>query len=716
MNKPIKIILIVIGLIILLPIVAAVIATQVIDTDDIKQLAADQVAKQTGRELTIDGDIDLSVFPWLSIDLGHTRLSNAPGFGPEPMLEVDQISVSLKILPLLRGSIEMDTVTLAGLKADLQINAEGISNYDDLAGDTVVENGATNSTSPSNQTADGAALAAFALGGIEITDARIHWRDQTSQTDILVSDLDLVSGAIAAAKPVDIAFGATLVNSEPALEIRIDASFELNLDDNFEQIGLQDLVVEVAAMGDSLPGGKLNSRLAANAAIDMATDQITVEQLALTLLGIKLGGNLAVAQFRQSAQVSTTLDVEPFNAQELLASLAMPAIETADDNVLKNISASLKISANENQATLSELTIQLDQTQLEGNASVTEFDDPAIAFRIAIDAIDLDRYLPPTNAESASPAEPAAGASSEEPLNLGESLAGLAALNLDGSLTIGELKISNIKTTDLLLKVKASKGHLILNPMSANLYDGSLKGSVDVNGATQPPTLAVKQSLTGVELAPLLKDAAGITQLSGTANIQADIATRGNLEAELTQALNGTLGFEITGGTLEGINIDRSACLARQGLRSLKGDGDSETCPADEPTRFTSFRANAKITNGVLKNNDLFIEQQRSDPDKFLHIKGAGIVDLNLQSIDYRVTAGGVEKLADGSYKNRGTAIPVRITGSLAEPSVAPDVSSLIKDKAKTKLMEKLVPKLAPDESDSPKNQLKKRLLRGLFN
>jgi AsmA protein len=118
----------------------------------------------------------------------------------------------------------------------------------------------------------------------------------------------------------------------------------------------------------------------------------------------------------------------------------------------------------------------------------------------------------------------------------------------------------------------------------------------------------------------------------------------------------------------------------------------------------------------VLKNNDLFIEQQRSDPDKFLHIKGAGIVDLNLQSIDYRVTAGGVEKLADGSYKNRGTAIPVRITGSLAEPSVAPDVSSLIKDKAKTKLMEKLVPKLAPDESDSPKNQLKKRLLRGLFN
>ncbi|RLA09381.1 MAG: hypothetical protein DRQ54_02840 [Gammaproteobacteria bacterium] len=721
MSKPIKILLVIVALVLLLPVIAAIIATQVIDTDDIKKLAADQVAAQTGRQLTIDGEIGMSIFPWLSLDLGHTSLSNAPGFGTEPMIEVEQISVSLKLLPLLSGNIQLDTIELDGLKADLQIDADGQSNFADLAGEPSVAAQQPATTPVQKSSSGGMALAIFTLGGIEITNARIHWRDQTTGTDIDVHDLNLESGVIFPGQPVDIVLDAVVELIDPALITQLSGSAELLISNDFNQITLTPFIVEIAATGESLPNGKLNTSLSTAIAVDLAADTLAIDGLALAALGLELKAGLAVTQLSEAPQVTAELNIAPFNAQKLLKALAMPAIETADEDVLKNISAGLKITADENQATLSNLTIQLDQTQINGEARVVNFDNPAINFQLALDSIDLDRYLPPPPPDPVkpTPTTPAVPqtASAEEPLNLGESLAGLAALTLDGSLTIGKLKISNIRSNDISLKVKANKGRLVLDPISANLYEGKFNGAVKINGSTQPPTVSVTQTLTGVSLAPLSEDAADIDLISGTATIKATLSTQGNQEDELIRNLNGKMGFDIEDGTLKDINIDRSVCLARKGIKVISGkEPSNEPCPPDGPTKFSAFKATATITDGILKSNDLFIEQLRVDPTKFLHIKGAGKVDLNQQTLDYRVIAARVKKQADGSYKTRGNAIPVKISGTLSAPSVTPDLDDVVKEQAQRKLLEELAPKLAPKDDDSPEEQLKKKFLRGLFN
>ncbi len=50
------------------------------------------VKKETGRELTINGDLDLAFFPWLGFSMQDASLSNAPGFGDEPFATIDQAS------------------------------------------------------------------------------------------------------------------------------------------------------------------------------------------------------------------------------------------------------------------------------------------------------------------------------------------------------------------------------------------------------------------------------------------------------------------------------------------------------------------------------------------------------------------------------------------------------------------------------------------------
>ena len=61
-------------------VVAYIAAT--FDPNDYKPRIEQVVHNQTGREFAIEGDIDLSVFPWLGIETGPAVLDEAPGREP----------------------------------------------------------------------------------------------------------------------------------------------------------------------------------------------------------------------------------------------------------------------------------------------------------------------------------------------------------------------------------------------------------------------------------------------------------------------------------------------------------------------------------------------------------------------------------------------------------------------------------------------------------
>ena len=90
------------------------------------------VKQQTGRDLDLRGDIKLSVFPWLGLELGDTRLSNAPGFGKKPFVKIERVGVKVKLLPLLRSQVIVDKIILDGLQLNLARNQKGVTNWDDL--------------------------------------------------------------------------------------------------------------------------------------------------------------------------------------------------------------------------------------------------------------------------------------------------------------------------------------------------------------------------------------------------------------------------------------------------------------------------------------------------------------------------------------------------------------------------------------------------------
>ena len=124
----------VIGVVAAIAFLVAVVAIflSVFDANEYKDELSALVLEQTGRDLQFHGEVNLTVFPALGMQLGAMSLSNAEGFGAKPMVKVNQASISVDLGSLVTFQPEVEQLVLRDLEIDLQKNADGRTNWDDL--------------------------------------------------------------------------------------------------------------------------------------------------------------------------------------------------------------------------------------------------------------------------------------------------------------------------------------------------------------------------------------------------------------------------------------------------------------------------------------------------------------------------------------------------------------------------------------------------------
>ncbi|MBK6599875.1 MAG: AsmA family protein [Proteobacteria bacterium] len=75
------------------------------------------------------GDLKLSVYPWLALNLGPASIGNPRGFGDAPFATLQHAAVRVKLLPLLRKELEVGRIEIDGLDVRLVQNEDGKGNW-----------------------------------------------------------------------------------------------------------------------------------------------------------------------------------------------------------------------------------------------------------------------------------------------------------------------------------------------------------------------------------------------------------------------------------------------------------------------------------------------------------------------------------------------------------------------------------------------------------
>lgn len=156
----------------------------------LRALVVPQLEEATNRSVTLR-DISLSLFPALAISIDTLSISNPPGheFDAPAFVSIDHASINMKILPLLRGNVEIGKVVVDRPKFYCEISPGGRKNY------ALSEGGETGSvvTPPSTNNLSGG----FILGNVEINDGIIQWVNKKFNSRMLITGIDH-SGSAAA--------------------------------------------------------------------------------------------------------------------------------------------------------------------------------------------------------------------------------------------------------------------------------------------------------------------------------------------------------------------------------------------------------------------------------------------------------------------------------------------------------------------------------------
>jgi len=333
-----------------------------VDWNDFKNTIQNQVKKQTGRDLTITGDLSPSVFPWAGISIGEISLANAAGFGDQPFAQIAAADVKVELLPLLKREINVRTVQLSGLQVDLQRGADGTTNWADLVKPTTTTK--TEAVSDDEEVTtevegNTATIAALSVGGIEISDANVSWKDDTTGTDSRLSSFNLLTGAIELEEPFDLSMDFSVVSDSMDLRADIKAQANLLMDLNAQTYSIRGLSLTTDAKGGALPNGELAATLGASVTAMLGEQKIDVTDLSLAALGIELVGQINVDDLDTEPTVTGKLSSNDFSPREMMSTLGIQVPETADEAVLTKANLFLALTASPTSAALDALLISI---------------------------------------------------------------------------------------------------------------------------------------------------------------------------------------------------------------------------------------------------------------------------------------------------------------------------------------------------------------------
>ena len=651
MGRILKILGIVVGAVVVLFIGALVAIAVLVDPNDYKDQITTAVNDATGRTLTLEGDLGLNLFPRLGISMGAAELSNADGFGNEPFARIESAELRVGLLPLLSRRVEVDRANLSGLRLNLARAASGTTNWDDLARD-----GAAPAAAADDADAAGAGVD-ISVGAVEIADAEVTWQDVAAGQNWRLSDLNLTASGFDPGNAFPVEVGFALAGDQVTVVVDAQLNARVTLADQNYQ--LTELDIRIDGEGPGWPGGSGEARLAFNTLeADLDEQTVFLEQLQLEMLGMNITGNLNGQDLLDDLSLEGGITIDEFDPRELM-SVFGAEIETADPDVLRKSSASAGFYFSSAGMGMRDMALRLDDSNLQGSAGIA---GERFEFDLNVDAINIDRYLPP--------ADDAAAADEGSVDEVDLPIEPLRSFNARGNLALGEAQFLGLTFNDANFALNAGNGRMTLTP-TGGLYDGTIDGEISIAVQGDAAQLGLRTDISGVGMAGLVRDYMQMEAIEGTGSVQLDLAATGSKVGEIKQGLDGSASVVVTNGALLGVDIWQ---LMQEGRAALTGP-DAPAADPNPRTPFSRIAVVGPVEDALLTTSEFAAAMS------FAAITGQGTLQLLTTELDIRAQAG----LLDGETLQQdpvlsqaaGFNFPLRITGTLDAPSVLPDFSGL---------------------------------------
>lgn len=712
--------------------------------DEIRQLARDKAHV----ELTLNGDIGWSLFPWLGLELHEASIAtlNKP---KEPFADLQMLGLSVRVLPLLRREVQMSDVRVEGLNLTLARDEQGHGNWEDIGKPLPAQNGAgtdAQAQAPAEQTpattdSNDRAIK-LDIDSLTVNNARVQYTDAKTGQNYSAESIQLSTGPVHEGANIPLKASAFISASQPSIKARTELAGELRFDRKLKRYNFEDMRLSGETSGEPTGGKTVTFAAQGQLLVDLAANVASWNGLKVSANQLRALGELNLRDLDKAPQLSGGLSIAQFNLRAFLESIGHPLPATNDPAAFAKLELVTRLQGTPSSLALEDLAVKLDDSTFSGRVAVEDFAKQALRLQLKGDTFDADRYLPAKSEEAKGAtaarqaevkqqeASAVAGAGTTPLPNAPTQVAWsddkllpvdrLRALDLQADLAFGSLTLDKLPIEGAQLKAVGQGGLLTLQTLRGALYNGTFeaKGTVDVRPAV--PQLGVNTNIQRVPVEHFIK-AEGKEQtppVKGLLTLTSDLTATGNSQKALVDTLNGSANFAINDGVLVNANLEQQLCqaIATLNRKTLSSE------PRGKDTPFQELRGSLVVRNGVASNPDL----KARIPG--LTVNGHGDLDLRVLGMDYNVgvvVEGDQRAMPDPACQVNeryvGVEVPLRCRGplELGAKACRLDQNGLgkvaaklagnrLKDKIDEKLDEKLGDKVSPELKDALKGLFKR--------
>lgn len=582
--------------------------------DYIQEKARTAVKEQTGRDLSIGGT-KVIFWPHIGVTLTDVALSNPDWASEKTMVRLGEMDVHVALRPLFQKRLEVVRFVMNEPQINLEISPKGARSWDFEA--SKKKEAAEKSAGDSAASAD--AMGSFSLDKFEINKGRLTLNDRQKNA---LTQVDTINIAV----------------SFPD----IDSAFQM--DGALDYLGKRvQLVMSVEKPKALMDGQRSKGTLVINTDVAKAD----------------IAGDFATS--------GTYLNADRMRAEvaSLSGLVAWLTKKPAEKLPFEKISFSAKTDFSNQVLALHGAVLKMDDVEAKGTLNLRYAGArPAVYARLEVNKIDLDRFMGGDAAASSGAAASSAGGQTDwdaTPIDF----SGLRAVDADVQLKTQGFSVRGVEVGASTLRAELENGALKASSSEASLFGGLFSAdmllAVPASGAAHQ-TFNFK--MKDVQAQPVLEKFADFKKLSGAADANVSVTSKGVSQKEIISNLNGNGNVTFKNGALTGIDFVNIAQMIQRGLQDA-GVGEGKTEFVDLGGTFT-------IASGIVTNNDFRMR------GPLVQAGGSGTVDLPRKYLKYRVTP--VLTASSGAENASGVGVPVDITGPFSNIRVRPDFKTVIQN------------------------------------
>ncbi|HHB92644.1 MAG TPA: AsmA family protein [Thioploca sp.] len=363
------------------------------DPNDYKQQLTELIKNQTGRILKIEGNIALTLYPQISLDIDEISFSDY--LAESKFVTINKLKLTIKLLPLLYQHIEIESFFLDKLNLVQTLDS---NNWDDLL---------------KQETTTEKSSFSIVVNNIKINNANLSINDQGKLYTI--SQANFTISTINSVKIIKFNSSFTGIN-------KFNGQVELNSNLIIDEPHYKFISLFLSIQSDTIPASKILFKIPQ---IDLnITEQVlNINQLIGQILGLKLNGQLQINQLFSKPIATGQIKLTSANLRKLVKhfqpDLELPTIpklqkvkltsglQYVTDNItLNNFQLTIddnrfqtpQINLTKQTIDLPEFLLQVLGINIDGKLTLTKiFDQPVLQGKLLVNPFNLQQLLKTLN-------------------------------------------------------------------------------------------------------------------------------------------------------------------------------------------------------------------------------------------------------------------------------------------------------------------------------